>query len=82
MMFLLDVCLPAGRHWRKLFLGVPLAEPVAPGALRSVDHQRTEGLPARIQTELQKLDWGQDARVRLRGHGQVFFGEAFIALED
>lgn len=42
----------------------------------------SEGLPSRLETELRKLDWVADARVRLRESGQVFFGEAFIRPVD
>ncbi|MEW4568257.1 cation transporter [Tautonia sp. JC769] len=44
-----------------------------------VDDAAVEALPARIATELKKLDWVRDARVRLREAGHVFLGEAFVA---
>lgn len=49
---------------------------------QTVAHQRTEALPARIKTEVEKLDWVQEAQVRMREHGQVFFGEVFITPKD
>lgn len=49
---------------------------------QTVDHQRAEGLPARIKTELEKMDWVQEAQVRMREHGQVFFGEVFITPKE
>ena len=48
----------------------------------SIDHKRVDPLPARIETELKKLSWVQDARVRMREDGHVFFGEAFVIPSD
>jgi cation diffusion facilitator family transporter len=47
-----------------------------------VDDSAVEALPARIATELKKLDWVRDARVRLREAGHVFLGEAFVEPVD
>ena len=47
-----------------------------------VDESASEALPARVATELEKLDWVRGARVRLRESGHVFYGEAFIAPVD
>lgn len=49
---------------------------------QTVDRQRIEALPARIATELEKLDWVEKAQVRMREAGQVFFGEVFITPKD
>ncbi len=43
-----------------------------------VDGSAHDSLPARVATEMKKLDWITDARVRLREEGHVFFGEAFV----
>ena len=48
----------------------------------SVDHSQADPLPARIQTELEKLDWVKQAYVRMREDGHVFFGEAFVVPSD
>ena len=49
---------------------------------QTVDHQRLESLPARIETELKRLDWVQGAHLRMRECGQIFFGEVFIQPTD
>jgi cation diffusion facilitator family transporter len=49
---------------------------------RTVDNRVAEALPARLVTELKKLDWVRDAQVRLRENGHVFFGEVFLAPKD
>ena len=48
----------------------------------SIDHKQVDPLPARIETELKNLPWVQDARVRMREDGHVFFGEAFVIPSD
>jgi divalent metal cation (Fe/Co/Zn/Cd) transporter len=48
----------------------------------SVDHERVDPLPARLETELRSLPWVGDARVRLREEGRVFFGEAEVVPTD
>jgi cation diffusion facilitator family transporter len=48
----------------------------------SIDHEQVDPLPARVQTELKRLPWVQDARVRMREDGHVFFGEAFVVASD
>jgi cation diffusion facilitator family transporter len=48
----------------------------------SVDHERVDPLPARLETELRSLPWVSDARVRLREEGRVFFGEAEVVPTD
>ena len=47
-----------------------------------VDKVKDDPLPARIQTELEKLTWVKKARVRLREEGHVYFGEAFVIPSD
>jgi divalent metal cation (Fe/Co/Zn/Cd) transporter len=49
---------------------------------RTVDDRQCESLPTRLETELKKLDWVKEAQVRLREHGHVFYGEAFIQPVD
>ena len=48
----------------------------------SIDHKQVDPLPARVETELKKLPWVGDARVRMREDGHVFFGEAFVVASD
>ncbi len=43
-----------------------------------VDGSAREGLPQRVETEMRKLPWVRDARVRMREEGHVFFGEVFV----
>lgn len=45
---------------------------------RVVDDSQPDPVVARVQTEVQKLDWVKDARVRLREQGHVFAGEIFL----
>jgi cation diffusion facilitator family transporter len=47
-----------------------------------VDASRAEPLPLRIKNELLLMDWVKDAEVRLREHGHVFIGEAFVVPVD
>jgi cation diffusion facilitator family transporter len=49
---------------------------------QTVDHQRLEALPARIETELGRLDWVKGTHLRMREAGQIFFGEVFIQPTD
>jgi cation diffusion facilitator family transporter len=44
----------------------------------SVDDSREDPLPARLKTEVLRLDWVEEAYVRLREEGHVFFGEIFV----
>jgi hypothetical protein len=37
---------------------------------------------ARIETELKKLDWVEDARARLREQGHVYFAEVSVVPSD
>lgn len=43
-----------------------------------VDASAADPLPARVHTELTKLPWVDEAFVRLRNEGHVFFGEALV----
>lgn len=45
---------------------------------RTVDDSADDPLQARIETELRRLSWVKDVRVRLREEGHVFYGEAAI----
>jgi divalent metal cation (Fe/Co/Zn/Cd) transporter len=47
-------------------------------APETVDHARRERVDARILEATRRLDWVQDAEVRLREAGHVFFGELFV----
>ncbi|MDQ4024327.1 MAG: cation diffusion facilitator family transporter [Actinomycetota bacterium] len=47
-----------------------------------VDDSGVEPLPARLETEVKKLAWVRDARVRMRDEGHVFFGEVFVVPAD
>jgi cation diffusion facilitator family transporter len=42
------------------------------------DHARTHPVIGEMEELLRGLDWVRDARVRLREHGHVFAGEAFV----
>jgi cation diffusion facilitator family transporter len=45
---------------------------------RTVDDSADDPLQARVETELRRLPWVRDVRVRLREEGHVFYGEAAI----
>ncbi len=47
-----------------------------------VDRSQLDPLPARLETELSKLDYVGAVRVRMREEGHVFFGEAFVVFKD
>ncbi len=47
-----------------------------------VDDSGVEPHPARLETEVKKLAWVRDARVRMRDEGHVFFGEVFVVPAD
>jgi cation diffusion facilitator family transporter len=47
-------------------------------APETVDHARPERVDARILAATRRLPWVQDAEVRLREAGHVFFGELFV----
>jgi cation diffusion facilitator family transporter len=48
----------------------------------TVDHEAIDPLTARLATELERLEWVKEAKVRLREAGHVFFGEAFVVPAD
>lgn len=48
----------------------------------TVDHAQTDPLPSRLETELGRLPWVQEVKVRMREEGHVYFGEAFIVFTD
>jgi divalent metal cation (Fe/Co/Zn/Cd) transporter len=43
-----------------------------------VDGSELDPIVARVETELRKRSWVEDATVRLRENGHVFFGEALV----
>jgi cation diffusion facilitator family transporter len=51
-------------------------------APHTVDHEALERLPQHLVAMLQDLDWVEEAQVRLREDGHVFFGEAFVRAND
>jgi cation diffusion facilitator family transporter len=48
----------------------------------SVQRQQLDPVPERVRTYLEELPWVEEAAVRLRDQGHVFFGEAFIVLAE
>jgi cation diffusion facilitator family transporter len=59
-----------------------VTEDLMDAAPRSVDRDRIDPLPSRIETELAKLSFIKAARVRLREEGHVYFGEAWVVLRE
>lgn len=51
-------------------------------APQRVDHGGADPLPTRVETEIRRLDWVEDVRVRLRDEGHVFFGEVLVVPVD
>jgi cation diffusion facilitator family transporter len=51
-------------------------------APKSVDHKHFLELPDRLAAALEELPWVRHAEVRLREHGHVVFGEAYIVPID
>jgi cation diffusion facilitator family transporter len=47
-----------------------------------VDHSQLDPLPRRLETELSKLPWIEQVRVRMREEGHVYLGEAFVVFTD
>lgn len=45
---------------------------------RSVDQKQDDPLPETVQSFLEEVSWVQAATVRLREHGHVYFGEAYV----
>lgn len=44
----------------------------------SVDHERPDPLPNKVEKHLRGLPWVADVRVRLREEGHVYFGEVLV----
>ena len=47
-----------------------------------VDASAVDPLPARVATEMRKLDWVEDVVVRLREEGHVFYGDITVVPSD
>lgn len=45
---------------------------------RTVEHEKTDPLAARLETELEKLPYISAVKIRLREEGHVYFGEAWV----
>lgn len=48
----------------------------------TVEQDSEDPLRERVVSALRELDWVEDAEVRLREEGQVYFGEAFVVPSD
>jgi cation diffusion facilitator family transporter len=48
----------------------------------TVAHSRVDELPDRMRRRLKSFPWVQDAAVRMREQGHVYFGEAFVVVSD
>lgn len=48
----------------------------------SVEGERMEAIPTRVENELRSLPWVEDVRVRMREEGHVFFGDAIVLVAD
>ena len=51
-------------------------------APHTVSHEELELLPRHLVSMLEELPWIDEAQVRLRDDGHVFFGEAFVRVND
>jgi divalent metal cation (Fe/Co/Zn/Cd) transporter len=49
---------------------------------KSVDHSKDDPLPGDLTDYLNRLPWVKDAAVRVREEGHVFFGEAFVEVDQ
>ncbi len=47
-----------------------------------VDDEGIDPLTARVETAVKNLSWVRDARVRLREHGHVFYGDVVVVPRD
>jgi cation diffusion facilitator family transporter len=47
-----------------------------------VDGSAVDPLPARVETEMKKLDWVADVRVRIREEGHLFIGDITVVPKD
>ncbi len=50
------------------------------GVPRTVEHSDVDPLPQRVESYLRGLPWVEDAQVRMREEGHVYFGEAFVVV--
>jgi cation diffusion facilitator family transporter len=49
---------------------------------RTVDGSRHDPLPDRVRDRLQQFPWVRQAQVRMREEGHVYFGEAFLLVDE
>lgn len=49
---------------------------------KSVEGDRAEGVPMRVENELRSMSWVKDVRVRMREEGHVFYGDAVIVTNE
>lgn len=49
---------------------------------KTVEGERTHGVPTRVENELRSLRWVEDVRVRMREEGHVFYGDALVVVGD
>lgn len=49
---------------------------------KHVDRSSKDELPDRIRRHLEQMSWVDEAQVRMREDGHVYFGEAFIRVKD
>jgi cation diffusion facilitator family transporter len=70
----LDILHDGFRHLRQVVCDLMDEAP------RTVDRSETDPLPDRIAAYLRSLPWIEDARVRMREEGHVYFGEAFVVV--
>jgi hypothetical protein len=47
-----------------------------------VDSSEVDPLPDRVQEYLKQMPWIEDAQVRMREQGHVYFGEAFVVASE
>jgi cation diffusion facilitator family transporter len=51
-------------------------------APKLVDSSEVDPLPDRVRESLKQLPWIEDAQVRMREQGHVYFGEAFVVVSE
>jgi cation diffusion facilitator family transporter len=71
-----DIAWDGLRHLREVVADLMDERP------RTVDRSEVDPLPERLEEYLRQLSWVQDARVRLREEGHVFYGEGFVIVEQ
>lgn len=49
---------------------------------KTVDRSQRDPLPDRVADHLRQIAWIDDAEVRMREEGHVYFGEAFVVVND